>query len=57
MKPFVTVERDIDYLLLTSISIWLTKDHLAGFFLELIDGLDLWVLNEQAAKEANERLG
>ena len=49
MSNFIPADRKTDYLLPPSVDDWLTRDHLARFVVEVIDGLDLSNLTRQYA--------
>ena len=41
MLNFIVADRKTDYLLPPSLDHWLNEDHLARFFVEVVDKLDL----------------
>jgi len=47
MNRFITIDREVDYLLPPSVSDWLPEDHLARFVVEVVDGLDLSEITRQ----------
>ena len=49
MSNFILTDRKTDYLLPPSVDDWLSRDHLARFVVEVIDGLDLSKLTRQYA--------
>jgi transposase len=49
MTKFCAIDRDIDFLLPPSVQEWLPEGHLARYVVEVVEGLDLWELEEAYA--------